>query len=60
MTREQSHVFTTLRGTRGGYLAPEWIPTTPYLKRVTCMYSCGIVLIEIIDGRKNFDPTPSR
>lgn len=45
MTREQSQVFTTLRGTRG-YLAPEWI--TNYAISEKCdVYSYGMVLLEI-------------
>ncbi|KAI3729947.1 hypothetical protein L6452_18620 [Arctium lappa] len=53
MTREQSHVFTTLRGTRG-YLAPEWI-TNYAISEKSDVYSYGMVLLEIIGGRKNFD-----
>ncbi|GAV80768.1 Pkinase domain-containing protein/B_lectin domain-containing protein [Cephalotus follicularis] len=54
MTREQSIVFTTLRGTRG-YLAPEWI-TNYAISEKSDVYSYGMVLLEIIGGRKNFDP----
>ncbi|XP_038696771.1 G-type lectin S-receptor-like serine/threonine-protein kinase SD2-5 [Tripterygium wilfordii] len=57
MTREQSHVFTTLRGTRG-YLAPEWI-TNYAISEKSDVYSYGMVLLEIIGGRRNFDPTES-
>ncbi|CAH9090394.1 unnamed protein product [Cuscuta epithymum] len=57
MTREQSHVFTTLRGTRG-YLAPEWI-TNYAISEKSDVYSYGMVLLEIIGGRKNYDPTQS-
>ncbi|RZC51110.1 hypothetical protein C5167_019536 [Papaver somniferum] len=53
MSREQSHVFTTLRGTRG-YLAPEWI-TNYAISEKSDVYSYGMVLLEIIGGRKNFD-----
>ncbi|PIA42430.1 hypothetical protein AQUCO_02000106v1 [Aquilegia coerulea] len=53
MTREQSHVFTTLRGTRG-YLAPEWI-TNYAISEKSDVYSYGMVLLELIGGRKNFD-----
>lgn len=55
MTREQSHVFTTLRGTRG-YLAPEWI-TNYAISEKSDVYSFGMVLLELIGGRKNFDPS---
>ncbi|XP_020158728.1 G-type lectin S-receptor-like serine/threonine-protein kinase SD2-5 [Aegilops tauschii subsp. strangulata] len=54
MSREQSHVFTTMRGTRG-YLAPEWI-TNYAISEKSDVYSYGMVLLEIISGRKNFDP----
>ncbi|KAL3646037.1 G-type lectin S-receptor-like serine/threonine-protein kinase SD2-5 [Castilleja foliolosa] len=54
MTREQSHVFTTLRGTRG-YLAPEWI-TNYAISEKSDVYSYGMVLLELIGGRKNYDP----
>lgn len=57
MTREQSHVFTTLRGTRG-YLAPEWIINSAISEK-SDVYSYGMVLLEIIGGRKNFDHTQS-
>ncbi|KAL4592326.1 hypothetical protein LXL04_005317 [Taraxacum kok-saghyz] len=52
MTREQSYVFTTLRGTRG-YLAPEWI-TNYSISEKSDVYSYGMVLLEIISGRKNY------
>ncbi|CAI0444329.1 unnamed protein product [Linum tenue] len=52
MTREQSHVFTTMRGTRG-YLAPEWI-TNYAISEKSDVYSYGMLLLEIISGRKNF------
>ncbi|CAH8377928.1 unnamed protein product [Eruca vesicaria subsp. sativa] len=51
MTREQSHVFTTLRGTRG-YMAPEWI-TTYAISEKSDVYSYGMVLVELIRRRKN-------
>ncbi|KEH38549.1 putative protein kinase RLK-Pelle-SD-2b family [Medicago truncatula] len=54
MNREQSHVFTTLRGTRG-YLAPEWI-TNYAISEKSDVYSYGMMLLEIIGGRKNYDP----
>ncbi|CAO2815254.1 unnamed protein product [Amaranthus hypochondriacus] len=55
MNKEQSHVFTTLRGTRG-YLAPEWI-THCTISEKSDVYSYGMVLLEIIGGRKNYDPS---
>ncbi|KAI9074759.1 hypothetical protein K1719_043291 [Acacia pycnantha] len=53
MSREQSHVFTTLRGTRG-YLAPEWI-TNYAISEKSDVYSYGMILLEIIGGRRNYD-----
>ncbi|KAL3650701.1 G-type lectin S-receptor-like serine/threonine-protein kinase SD2-5 [Castilleja foliolosa] len=57
MTREESHVFTTMRGTRG-YLAPEWI-TNYAISEKSDVYSYGMVLLELIGGRKNYNPTES-
>ncbi|KAL1077249.1 hypothetical protein V6Z11_D10G084000 [Gossypium hirsutum] len=54
MSREESLVYTTLRGTRG-YLAPEWITNNPISEK-SDVYSYGIVLLEIIGGRKSYDP----
>ncbi|XP_021736533.1 G-type lectin S-receptor-like serine/threonine-protein kinase SD2-5 [Chenopodium quinoa] len=54
MNKEQSHIVTTLRGTRG-YLAPEWI-TNCSISEKSDVYSYGMVLLEIIGGRKNYDP----
>ncbi|ERM95261.1 hypothetical protein AMTR_s00008p00036610 [Amborella trichopoda] len=51
LTREQSEMFTTMRGTRG-YLAPEWL-TTAAISEKTDVYSFGMVLLEIVRGRKN-------
>ncbi|GAV81475.1 Pkinase domain-containing protein/B_lectin domain-containing protein/PAN_2 domain-containing protein [Cephalotus follicularis] len=57
MNREDSLVYTTLRGTRG-YLAPEWITSNPISEK-SDVYSYGLVLLEIIGGRKNYDPGES-
>lgn len=48
---EQSGFFTTMRGTRG-YLAPEWLTNSSISDR-TDVYSYGMVLLELIRGRKN-------
>ncbi|XP_050257755.1 G-type lectin S-receptor-like serine/threonine-protein kinase At5g35370 isoform X2 [Quercus robur] len=48
---EQSFLFTTMRGTRG-YLAPEWIMSSTISDKVD-VYSYGLVLLEIVRGRKN-------
>lgn len=53
MNRDQSHVFTTVRGTRG-YLAPEWI-SNHAISEKSDVFSFGMVLLEIIGGRKNYD-----
>ncbi|KAK3219383.1 hypothetical protein Dsin_013353 [Dipteronia sinensis] len=53
MNREDSLVYTTLRGTRG-YLAPEWITNSPISEK-TDVYSYGLVLLEIIGGRRSYD-----
>ncbi|KDP37085.1 hypothetical protein JCGZ_06141 [Jatropha curcas] len=53
MNREDSLVYTTVRGTRG-YLAPEWITNNPISEK-SDVYSYGMVLLEIIGGRKNYD-----
>lgn len=52
INRDQSKIMTRMRGTRG-YLAPEWLGSKITEKADT--YSFGIVMIEIICGRKNLD-----
>ncbi|KAF3320648.1 putative D-mannose binding lectin receptor-like protein kinase family protein [Carex littledalei] len=51
LTPEQTGLFTTMRGTRG-YLAPEWLANTLISDR-TDVYSFGMVLLELVRGRKN-------
>lgn len=51
LTPEQSSLFTTMRGTRG-YLAPEWL-TSSAISDKTDVYSYGMVLLELVSGRKN-------
>ncbi|XP_059078241.1 G-type lectin S-receptor-like serine/threonine-protein kinase SD2-2 [Cryptomeria japonica] len=53
--RDFSRVLTTTRGTRG-YLAPEWISGLPITPKVD-VYSFGMMLLEIISGRRNIDLT---
>lgn len=53
MNKEQSLVMTTLRGTRG-YLAPEWL-TNFLISEKSDVYSYGMLLLEIIGGRKNYE-----
>nr|CAD1842243.1 unnamed protein product [Ananas comosus var. bracteatus] len=50
--RDQSEVVTRMRGTPG-YLAPEWL--TSIITEKADIYSFGIVVTEIICGRKNLD-----
>ncbi|XP_048539315.1 G-type lectin S-receptor-like serine/threonine-protein kinase At2g19130 isoform X1 [Triticum urartu] len=46
-----SRVLTTMRGT-AGYLAPEWITGVAITPKVD-VYSYGMVLLEIISGKRN-------
>ncbi|XP_023732335.1 G-type lectin S-receptor-like serine/threonine-protein kinase At5g35370 [Lactuca sativa] len=57
LSPEQSGLFTTMRGTRG-YLAPEWL-TNAAISDKTDVYSYGMVLLELIQGRKNCVQAPS-
>ncbi|XP_071729201.1 G-type lectin S-receptor-like serine/threonine-protein kinase SD2-5 [Rutidosis leptorrhynchoides] len=50
--RNETEVITTMRGTLG-YLAPEWLSSVITAK--VDVYSFGIVLLEILCGRKNVD-----
>ncbi|MQM06547.1 hypothetical protein Taro_039371, partial [Colocasia esculenta] len=50
--RDQSQVLTTMRGTPG-YLAPEWL--TSMITEKVDVYSFGIVVLEMVCGRRNFD-----
>jgi hypothetical protein len=49
--RDFSRALTTMRGTIG-YLAPEWISGLPITHKAD-VYSYGMVLLEIIAGRRN-------
>ncbi|XVF50917.1 hypothetical protein PTKIN_Ptkin04bG0142200 [Pterospermum kingtungense] len=53
MGREHSHVVTMVRGTRG-YLAPEWVSNCPITVKAD-VYSYGMLLLEIVGGRRNLD-----
>ncbi|KAJ0669745.1 putative protein kinase RLK-Pelle-SD-2b family [Helianthus annuus] len=52
INRDQSQVMTRMRGTPG-YMAPEWLSSI--ITEKVDVYSFGIVLLEILCGRKNFD-----
>ncbi|KAB2015415.1 hypothetical protein ES319_D08G023600v1, partial [Gossypium barbadense] len=56
LTPEQSNLLTTLRGTRG-YLAPEWL-TSSGISEKSDIFSYGMVLLEIVRGRRNFSIQP--
>ncbi|XP_043713972.1 G-type lectin S-receptor-like serine/threonine-protein kinase At1g34300 [Telopea speciosissima] len=45
--------LTSVRGTRG-YLAPEWLANLPMTSK-SDVYSYGLVLLEIVSGRRNFE-----
>ncbi|XP_073052734.1 LOW QUALITY PROTEIN: G-type lectin S-receptor-like serine/threonine-protein kinase At1g34300 [Primulina eburnea] len=45
--------LTSVRGTRG-YLAPEWLANLSMTSK-SDVYSYGLVLLEIVSGRRNFD-----
>ncbi|KAG8386956.1 hypothetical protein BUALT_Bualt03G0202600 [Buddleja alternifolia] len=49
--RDFSRVLTTMRGTRG-YLAPEWISGVAITAKAD-VYSYGMVLFELVSGRRN-------
>ncbi|CAO1941649.1 unnamed protein product [Urochloa humidicola] len=51
MDRHFSRALTTIRGTIG-YLAPEWIGGLPITPKAD-VYSYGMMLFEIISGRRN-------
>ncbi|KAG0483914.1 hypothetical protein HPP92_011998 [Vanilla planifolia] len=51
--RDLSRVLTTMRGTRG-YLAPEWISGIAVTAKAD-VYSYGMMLFEIISGKRNTD-----
>ncbi|KAG2709760.1 hypothetical protein I3760_05G256200 [Carya illinoinensis] len=53
MGREHSQVVTMVRGTRG-YLAPEWVSNRPITVKAD-VYSYGMLLLEIVGGRRNLD-----
>ncbi|CAL5387590.1 unnamed protein product [Camellia sinensis] len=48
--------LTSVRGTRG-YLAPEWIANLPITSK-SDIYSYGMVLLEVVSGRRNFEVSP--
>ncbi|KAF3677342.1 putative ADP-ribosylation factor GTPase-activating protein AGD8 [Capsicum annuum] len=51
---EKRKIETRMRGTRG-YLAPEWLNSV--ITEKVYVYAFGIVLLEVLCGRKNLDPS---
>ncbi|XP_047961569.1 G-type lectin S-receptor-like serine/threonine-protein kinase LECRK3 [Salvia hispanica] len=51
---DQTRTMTGIRGTRG-YVAPEWFRNMPITVKVD-VYSYGVLLLELLCCRKNFDP----
>ncbi|KAI3972932.1 hypothetical protein MKX01_019590 [Papaver californicum] len=51
--KDHRRTLTSVRGTRG-YLAPEWVANLPITSK-SDVYSYGMVLLEIVSGRRNFD-----
>lgn len=57
VNRENSHTMATnIRGTRG-YVAPEWLSNTMSITTKADVYSYGMVLLEIVSGRRNLRTT---
>ncbi|KAL5082107.1 hypothetical protein RYX36_010528 [Vicia faba] len=54
--RDFSRILTTMRGTRG-YLAPEWLSRAAITAKAD-VYSYGMMLFEVVSGRRNSDPSP--
>ncbi|KAK6917939.1 Bulb-type lectin domain [Dillenia turbinata] len=50
--KDQSQVMTAMRGTPG-YLAPEWLSSI--ITEKVDVYGFGVVVLEIVCGRKNLD-----
>jgi hypothetical protein len=49
--RDFSRILTSFRGT-AGYIAPEWLNRVPITPKID-VYSFGMVLLEIMSGRRN-------
>lgn len=53
INRDQSRLVTSMRGTPG-YLAPEWLINAGVTHK-SDVYSYGMVLLELVSGRRNVD-----
>ncbi|KAB1220692.1 hypothetical protein CJ030_MR3G009358 [Morella rubra] len=56
LINQKDHRYRTLTSVRGtrGYLAPEWLANLPITSK-SDIYSYGMVLLEIVSGRRNFE-----
>ncbi|GLJ06360.1 hypothetical protein SUGI_0037120 [Cryptomeria japonica] len=57
LNEDITQIVTAVRGTPG-YLAPEWLKHSIATKKCD-VYSFGMVLLELVSGRRNFDPSAS-
>lgn len=59
LVNPKDHRYRTLKSVRGtrGYLAPEWLANLPITSK-SDVYSYGMVLLEIVSGRRNFEVSP--
>ncbi|KAK2967703.1 hypothetical protein RJ640_027743 [Escallonia rubra] len=59
LVNPKDHRYRTLRSVRGtrGYLAPEWLANLPITSK-SDVYSYGMVLLEIVSGRRNYEVSP--
>lgn len=57
LNEDMTQIMTAVRGTPG-YLAPEWLRCSMATKKCD-VYSFGMVLLELVSGRRNFDPSAS-
>lgn len=55
MDKDHSQALSCMRGTYG-YLAPEWMMGDKSITEKSDVYSWGMVLLEIVGGRRNMDP----
>ncbi|PNY02426.1 G-type lectin S-receptor-like serine/threonine-protein kinase, partial [Trifolium pratense] len=53
--RDFNKILTTMKGTRG-YLSPEWLSRAAITAK-SDVYSYGMMLFEVVSGRRNSDPS---